>query len=71
MANNYKHTKTVIDTVKIKGYISSDDTGMYITYEKDNDEYTIDVLELFSMFSDSGQCISITLSTKDELDLEG
>ena len=69
MANNYKHTRTISDTIKVKGLITCQGDGTFITYEKDKEEFTVDVLDLFHQFS--GDEVSLIISTKDETDLEG
>ena len=51
MANNYKHTRTISDTIKVKGVVTCQSDGTFITYEKDKEEYTVDVLDLFNQFS--------------------
>ena len=68
MANNYKHTRTISDEIKVKGVVECRDDGAFITYEKDKEEYTVDVLDLFNQFS--GENVFITISTKEETDLE-
>ena len=68
MANNYKHTKTITDSIKVKGIISCEEDETTITYENDKEEYTINVLELFEKFND--EMVFITISTKEEKDLD-
>ena len=68
MANNFKHTRIIQDTVKVKGVVNIDDDGAYIEYEKDHEEYTVNVKDLLAMFS--GETISFIVSSKDEIDLD-
>ncbi len=68
MANNYKHTRTISDTIKVKGVVNCQSDGTFITYEKDKEEYTVDVLDLFNQFS--GETVNFAITTKDETDLE-
>lgn len=68
MANNYKHTRTISDTIKVKGVVTCQSDGTFITYEKDKEEFTVDVLDLFDQFS--GEEVSFAITTKDETDLE-
>ena len=68
MANNYKHTRTISDTIKVKGVVNCQSDGTFITYEKDKEEYTVDVLDLFNQFS--GEEVNFAITTKDETDLE-
>lgn len=68
MASNYKHTRTISDTIKVKGDISIDDNNTYITYEKDKEECTVNVLDLFNQFDN--ETVNLVISTKDETDLE-
>lgn len=68
MANNYKHTRTISDTIKVKGVVTYQSDGTFITYEKDKEEYTVDVLDLFNQFS--GEEVNFAITTKDETDLE-
>jgi len=68
MANNFKHTRTVLDTIKVKGVVASQNGETFITYEKDKEEYTVDVLDLFGQFL--GEEVSFTITTKEETDLD-
>lgn len=68
MANNYKHTRTITDTIKIKGTVCADDSRIYITYEKDKDEYTMDINDVFNQYL--GETVNVLISTKDEVDLD-
>lgn len=68
MANNYKHTRTVSDTIKVKGLVHCSEGGTYITYENEKEEYTLNVLDIFNQFA--GEIVNINISTKDEIDLE-
>lgn len=68
MANNYKHIRTISDTIKVKGVVTCQIDGTFITYEKDKEEYTVDVLDLFNQFS--GEEVNFAITTKDETDLE-
>lgn len=68
MANNYKHTRTISDTIKVKGVVTCQSDKTFITYEKDKEEYTVDVLDLFNQFS--GEEVNFAITTKDETDLE-
>lgn len=68
MASNYKHTRTVSDTIKVKGVVNCESDGTFIIYEKDKEEYTVNVLDLFNQFS--GETVNFAISTKDETDLE-
>lgn len=69
MAKNYKHTKTVSNTIKVKGEINCDNENAFIIYDNDGEEYTVNVFDLFSQFQ--GETINLMLSTKDETDIEG
>lgn len=64
----YKHIRTVSDTIKVKGIISHEGDGTFITYEKDKEEYTVNVSDLFNQFD--GEIVNFSISTKDETDLE-
>ena len=68
MSNNFKHTRTVSDAIKVKGTVSIDNNSAYITYEKDKEEYTVNVCDLFAMFS--GETINFLITTKEETDLD-
>lgn len=68
MANNYKHTRTVSDVIKVKGYVLNTDDETYIEYENGNEELTVSVLDLFNQFLNEE--VSVTISTKDETDLD-
>lgn len=68
MSNNFKHTRTVSDAIKVKGTVNIDNDGAYITYEKDKEEYTVSVNDLFAMYS--GETINFLLTTKEETDLD-
>lgn len=64
--NNYKHTRTILDTVRIKGVLSDDcDT---ITYEKDHEEYQTSIMDILKQFA--GELITFGITLKDEQDLE-
>ena len=47
--NNYKHTRTIMDTVKIKGVLSED--GQTIIYEKDKEDYSADISDILKQFA--------------------
>lgn len=66
MANSYKHTRTITDSIRIKGVLSDD--GREIIYEKDNDEYSVEILDILKQFA--GEQITFSIGTKDEKDLE-
>lgn len=68
MASNYKHTRTVFDTIKVRGVVNCESDGTFIIYKKDKEEYTVNVLDLFNQFSD--ETVNFAISTKDETDLE-
>lgn len=68
MASNYKHTRTVSDAIKVKGFISCQEDGTFITYEKDKEEYTVNILDLFNQFE--GELVNLLIATKEETDLE-
>lgn len=64
--NNYKHTRTIMDTVKIKGVLSED--GQTIVYEKDKEDYSADISDILKQFA--GELIIFSIGTKEEKDLE-
>lgn len=64
--NNYKHTRTIMDTVKIKGVLSED--GQTIIYEKDKEDYSADISDILKQFA--GELIIFSIGTKEEKDLE-
>lgn len=64
--NNYKHTRTIMDTVKIKGVLSED--GQTIIYEKDKEDYSADISDILEQFA--GELIIFSIGTKEEKDLE-
>lgn len=64
--NNYKHTRTITDTIKIKGILSED--GQTIIYEKDKEDYSADISDILKQFA--GELIIFSIGTKDEKDLE-
>ena len=64
--NNYKHTRTIMDTVKIKGALSED--GQTIIYEKDKEDYSADISDILKQFA--GELIIFSIGTKEEKDLE-
>ena len=64
--NNYKHTRTIMDTVKIKGVLSED--GKTIIYEKDKEDYSADISDILKQFA--GELIIFSIGTKEEKDLE-
>jgi hypothetical protein len=66
MASNYKHTKTVSDSLKVKGEVSKD--GMYITYEEDKQQHQLNIAKAFKAFA--GEVISLSLTSKEEMDLD-
>lgn len=67
MANNFKHTRTVSDTIKVKGVVDISNDEINIIYEQDKEEYSANVCDLFKMFS--GETINLIITTKDETDL--
>ena len=64
--NNYKNTRTIMDTVKIKGVLSED--GQTIIYEKDKEDYSADISDILKQFA--GELIIFSIGTKEEKDLE-
>lgn len=64
----YKHIRTISDAIKVKGVVNCESNGTFIIYEKDKEEYTVNVLDLFSQFS--GETVNLSITTKDETDLE-
>ena len=64
--NNYKHTRTITDTIKIKGILSED--GQTIIYEKDKEDYSADISDILKQFA--GELIIFSIGTKEEKDLE-
>ena len=64
--NNYKHTRTIMDTIKIKGVLSED--GQTIIYEKDKEDYSADISDILKQFA--GELIIFSIGTKEEKDLE-
>ena len=64
--NNYKHTRTIMDTVKIKGVLSED--GQTIIYEKDKEDYSADISDILKQFA--GELIIFSIGTKEEKDSE-
>lgn len=64
--NNYKHTRTITDTIKIKGILSED--GQTIVYEKDKEDYSADISDILKQFA--GELIIFSIGTKEEKDLE-
>lgn len=68
MANNYKHTRTITDTIKIKGDVCSDGGNIYIIYKNDKDEYNMDINDIFNQYL--GETVNVIISTKDEIDLD-
>lgn len=68
MANNYKHKRTVSDVIRVKGYVLNADDETYIEYENGNEELTVSVLDLFNQFLNEE--VSVTISTKEETDLD-
>ena len=68
MANNYKHTRTVSNTIKVKGYVTrSLDEEAFIEYETNGDTNTVSISELFDQFI--GEEVNVSISTKEETDL--
>lgn len=71
MANNFKHKKVTTDTLKVKGVIEHSDIDpnvYYINYYKDDEEYSVNIKNLFSQFD--GDEINLIITTKEEIDLE-
>ena len=66
MACTYKHTKTVTDTVKVKGIVTADGNEIIFT-NKDGQEETMEIAPIFKRFA--GEGINFTLTSKDEMDL--
>lgn len=64
--NNYKHTKTVLDTIKIKGLVSDD--GSEIIYEKDKEEYSADIADIMKRYA--GEIVAFSIGIKNETELE-
>ena len=68
MANNFKYTRLISDSIKVRGIVNIENDSTYIVYEKDGDEYSVNVVDLFKQFS--GETVNVAISTKEETDLD-
>lgn len=60
---NYKHTRTTLDKITVKGVMSQD--GKSITYfDKDSGDVTIDIGDCLKEFC--GEEVTFAISVKDE-----
>lgn len=65
MSQNFKHTRTVSDTLKIKGVLSDDATS--ITYIEDKEEQTVSIMDYLKAFA--GELVTFGITSKEELNL--
>lgn len=64
---NYKHTRTTMDKITVKGELSVD--GTTITYiDKDAGDVTINIADCIKQFC--GEEVTFVISVKDEMDME-
>lgn len=63
---NYKHTRTVQDNLKIKGFVSED--GASIIYENDGADYTSEFEDIMRRYA--GEEIVFAITVKDEKEVE-
>ncbi len=67
MAQNYKHVKTIQESVKIKGVISTD-AKTIIYLDKNNNEIEIDITNCIKKYA--GEEVLFSITTKDEEDID-